>query len=158
MDPQDASERPSPGVPAPGTADGPLDDVDRVFARLAQLPPPRDLAANVAFAVRAYRPSRSQLTWAAAELVAVLMLGLFGFIAGQTLVGGGTLELLGALAGESSILQLMPAEATLALLETLPWIELCAVGLAALAVAWCTRRLTRALGEPVRRLPSAGGT
>jgi hypothetical protein len=157
VDPRNNWQRPPPGAPQPAPGSTAPDDVDRLFARLTQLPPPHDLAATVAYAVRAYRPSRSHLAWAAAELVAVLMLGLFGFLAGQTLVGGGALALIGAFATEAGVLRLMPAEALLAVAETLPWIELGAVALAALAVAWCSRRLTRALAGPGQRQPEARG-
>jgi hypothetical protein len=157
MDSQDPAERRTSDVPESGTADGRLDDVDLLFSRLTQLSPPRNLAASVARAVHMNRPGRTQLAWAAAELVAVLVLGLLCFNAGQTLVGAGTLGLLGALARDASVIRLLPMEATLAVLETLPWIELGSVGLAGIGVAWCTRRLTRTLGGPGQRLPVAGG-
>jgi hypothetical protein len=137
------------------------DDVDRLFARLAQLPPPRDFGANVMGAVHAYCPGRlpmaratgGPLRWALADLAAVIALGLLAFVVGQTLAGSGTLDLLDALASDAAVLGLLPGEALLALLDTVPWLELAGLALMLVVVRWCTRGLTRALADPRPRPP-----
>ena len=144
------------------------DDVDRVYARLTQLPPPRGFSANVMLAVRGardaqaiegqaiervrtYRLRSGQVQWALAELAVLFALGLVAFLVGQALVGGGALDLLGALAGDADVLLALPGVALLAFVEAFPWLE--SLGLLALLalLGFCTRRLGRALAGPEAR-------
>ena len=155
VDPAELQENRARRAPDAGPPLDASDDVDRVFARLAPLPAPRDFAANVLLAARTSRAGRRQVAWAAASLAAVIALGLLAFLAGQTLVGSGALDLLGALAGDASVMRLMPGEALLALAETLPWLEFAGVVLAAAAAGWCARGLSRSLAEAAPRRPAA---
>ncbi|MGH2354129.1 MAG: hypothetical protein ACRDJN_21195 [Chloroflexota bacterium] len=150
----------TPRTPPPD--EEPLDDVDRVYARLAPLPPPRSFTADVMLAVRAaqaapaYQPSRRPWLWVLAELAALVVLALLAFLAGQAFVGGGALDLLGALADNAEVVGAMPAVTLLALAEAFPWIELLGL-LGMLAVLrFCTRRLSRALIDPAGPAPRAG--
>src|SRR5437763_7475417 len=96
----------------PGPPDeGPPDDVDRLFARWAPLPPPRDFAAGVLLAVQraqAYPLGVRQVAWMAAEVAAVLALALLAYLAGQAFVGGGALALVRAVFEDTEVLQLLP--------------------------------------------------
>jgi hypothetical protein len=148
-----------PGEQRLGPADdGPADDVDRVFARLTQLPPPRDFANNVLLAVQRVQVRQLgpwQIGWAIAELAAVLVLALLAYTTGQALVGGGALALIFAVAADTEVLQLVPGETLLTLAESIPWLELLGVVVMVAVVAACARRLARALAEPP--LPTGSG-
>src|SRR4051794_19301325 len=138
---------------------GPPDDIDRLFARLTQLPPPRDFATGVMLAVQraqAYQLGPRQLAWIVAEVAAVLALALLAYVAGQAFVGGGTLDLIRAVAADTQVLQLLPGEMLLTLLASIPWLELLGVIAMGLAVMACTRRLGRELAEPPA--PATRGT
>jgi hypothetical protein len=138
--------------------DGLPDDVDRVFARLTQLPPPRDFTTNVLLAVQRVQIRQlgpRQIGWAIAELAAVLMLAVLAYTAGQALVGGGALALIAAVAADTEVLQLVPGETLLTLAESIPWLELLGVVIMGAAVAACARCLGRALAEPP--LPTGRG-
>ena len=124
-----------------GHGEGELpDDVDRAFARLTRLPPPRGFAADVMRAAAA-RPARVSLPWLGATAGCVLLLGVLGFWAGQALAGGGLLDLLAAALSDPALVETMPAAMLLALLDVVPWIELLAVGAALVAFAASLRRL-----------------
>lgn len=147
-----------------GTVDGPLpdraaalpaDDVDRLYARLTQLPPPHQFAAHVMAAVQVARPRPEQLYWALAELVATVALAALAFVAGRALVGGGAVDLVRAIVADAEVLSVTPADALIALADAIPWIELLGVGLALACVAYCARGLGRALAGPARA--TAGG-
>lgn len=135
------------------------DEIDRAFARLTQLPPPRDFATSVLLAARAYRPGRRQIAWAVAEVCAILALTVLAFVAGQALVLTGTFDLASALFADAEVLRLMPGESILALVESLPWIELAALAVTLVTVVLCTRGLARALADPTgwRRANVSGG-
>ena len=141
-----------PAEPRFGPPDaGAPDDVDRVFARLTQLPPPRDFTTSVMLAVRGlqpYRLGRRQIAWAVAELCSVVVLALLAYVAGQAFVGGGALALIRAVAADGEVLSALPGDTLITLLEAVPWIELLGVVAMSLAVVTCTRHLTRALSEP----------
>jgi hypothetical protein len=137
----------------PGAPEEPPDDVDRLFAQLTQLPPPHDLLANVLLAVEARRASRRPLYWAMAELAALLLLGALAFLTGQTLVGGGTWDLLRAFVADFDIVRLMPGEALLALAESVPWLELAGLAGALALLVVCVR----GLGQALRELARPGG-
>src|SRR5438874_13623902 len=93
--------------------DGPPDDVDRLFARLAPVPPPRHFAAGVLLAMQraqAYPLGARQVAWMAAELAAVLVLALLAYATGQAFVGGGAVALVRAVFADAEVLQLLPGE------------------------------------------------
>jgi hypothetical protein len=144
-----------------GQGDVPLDDVDRLFARLAQLPPPRDFSSRVLLAVRPQRLTRAQVIWAVADLAALVALAAVAFVTGQTLVGGGLIALLAAVASDTEVLQAAPADTLVAIVQAVPWLELVGLGLALLIVVACTRRLSRLLaganGPGVPQPRPAGG-
>lgn len=141
-----------PAEPRWGPPDaGPPDDVDRAFARLTHLPPPRDFAAGVMLAVqqvRGYQLGPRQVAWALAEIAAVLVLAVLAYVTGQAVVGGGTLDLLRAIASDAEVVRLLPGDTLLTLLESFPWIELLGVVAMGFVVVACTGRFGRALSEP----------
>jgi len=136
-----------PTTRRPSDADPP-DDVDRLFARLTQLPPPRGFTANVMVAVQSYRLGWRQVAWMAAELAAVVVLAVLAFVTGQAFVGGGTLALLGAMLADAEVISAFPVETAVSLLESVPWLELLLLLAAVMAVTSCARRLGRSLAEP----------
>jgi hypothetical protein len=140
-----------------GQGNEPLDDVDRLFARLAHLPPPRDFSSRVLLAVRPQRVPRTQVIWAAADLAALLALAFLAFVTGQTLVGGGLIALLAAVASDADVLQVAPADTLAVIVQAVPWLELVGLGLALLVVVVCTRRLSRLLaGSNGAGMPQPG--
>jgi hypothetical protein len=150
------------GYPQPA-GDAP-DDVDRLFAHLTQLPPPRGFAESVLLAAQAAREAqarperwtRAAVAWAAAALAAVLAMALLAFAAGQVLVGGGALALAGALAGDTEVALAAPVALLVALADALPWLELLGVGVALLALRTCVLALGRTLVGASGTAPRAG--
>ncbi|MGI8423887.1 MAG: hypothetical protein ACR2NO_07220 [Chloroflexota bacterium] len=119
-----------------------LDDVDRALSRLTHLPAPRGFTEAVMRAVGARQPARLSVVWLAVGAVALLALTAFGVVAGQALVGGGLLALLGALAFEDGeVLRLAPLDTALIALELVPWIELAGCALALIGLGVSLRRV-----------------
>ena len=80
--------------------------------------------------------------WAGLGLTALLAMIVLGFLAGQALVGGGLLALLGALAfEEGEVFRLAPFDTALIALELVPWIELAGCALALVALGLSLRRI-----------------
>jgi hypothetical protein len=129
------------------------DDVDRLYAHLGQLPPPRDFAANVLLAARQRRSNRRTVVWAVAAVAAIIGLALVAFSAGQALVGGGALALVGAAMTNADVVSLDYGDVLLALAVSIPWIELLGVVVGAWIVARCAGELARTLAT----LPPAAG-
>jgi hypothetical protein len=135
------------------------DDVDRAFARLVPLPPPRTFAADVLRSVRGQVPESvarlgwGEAVWAAGGVFALVAVLVLAFLAAQAFVWGGASDLLAiSLAGEA--LGGGRGDAFLALADAFPWIEVLALGASLALLATCTRRLSRALADP----PAAEGT
>jgi hypothetical protein len=114
-----------PGPPRLGTSRETLDDVDRLFGRLSQLPAPRGLTAAVLLAAAQARPLRVSTRWLLAVLAGLAAVLALAYWTGQAMVGGGLLDLASAIAfGEVDLLGALPEETLLALLDAVPWLEL----------------------------------
>ena len=135
-----------------------MDDVDRVYARLRPLPAPRGFAAAVMSAIGAGQPARLSPLWLGIGGAALLLLIACGFAAGQALVGGGLLALLGALAfEEGEVLRLAPVDTLLIALELVPWVELAGCAFALVLLGLALRRIARPAGSPAAAARGAAG-
>src|SRR5687768_9477445 len=135
-----------------------MDDVDRVYARLSPLPAPRGLSATVMSAIGAGQPARLSPLWLGIGGAALLVLVACGFVAGQALVGGGLLALLGALAfEEGEVLRLAPLDTLLIALELVPWVELAGCAIALVLVGLALRRIAQPAVAPAAAARDAGG-
>jgi len=143
--------RPEHDDPGPAPAGDAPDDVDRLYARLSPLPAPRTFVADVMLAVHGARPEAvarlgpREAAWALAGVVSLVLAALLAFVAGQALVSGGTIDLLSAIAGDTGVFAAAPGITLLALADAFPWIETLALLGTLLLVAYCARRLGRAL-------------
>ena len=134
-----------------------MDDVDRAYAHLGQLPAPRGFAAAVLSAIGAGQPARLSPLWLGIGGAALLVLAACGFVAGQALVGGGLLALLGALAfEEGEVLRLAPLDTLLIALELVPWVELAGCALALVLLGLALRRIAQP-SVAAAAVPAAGG-
>jgi hypothetical protein len=131
---------------APSGAE-PLDDVERLLARLAPLPPPPDLAARVL----ARTSRRAGLRWglwvtlaALAGLVAAALAAVSGYLTGQELVQSGAYALIQLALEDGDLVAAAPQDYLLALAETVPWLGLLATAACVLAAYAVARPLARA--------------
>jgi hypothetical protein len=128
----------------------PLDDIDRLFARLEHAPVPEDLTARVLTSTIA-KTSSSQAAlawpWMVAGLAALCVLVVAGYQLGVTLASSDGFELLGAIFDDVGLLLTAPGDVVAALGEVVPW---SLVGLAGLSAAL----LILASGRVVSRVPS----
>jgi len=92
------------------------------------------------------RPLRLSPAWLTLGLVSLLVVLACGYVAGQAMVGGGLLDLAGAVATDASVVTAVPGEVLLALTDAIPWVE-CAGAVLALAVL---RLSLQRLGRRVR--------
>lgn len=143
----DPNQGSSPSVSP--TLKGAPDDVDRVFARLAPLPPPRGFAQATLLAARAARPPRVTPLWLAGAFTAIVAVLLLAYLAGGALVGGGFFELAAVLRADSGLLFALPGDTLLAMADVVPWLELMGILVALAGLAGGLRRLSQ------RHLPRA---
>jgi hypothetical protein len=127
-----------------------LDDVDRTFARLNQLPAPRDFALGVMQAVVAARPVKISAAWLLASGVCLVLTLILGFLTGQALVGGGLFVVVEAISANWELLISDPGDILLTLVDVVPWLELLGTVTALSALSVALRRLQeRAAGVGV---------
>jgi hypothetical protein len=111
-----------------------LDDVDRVFARLARAAVPEDLTARVL----ASTVARSDATravfawpWMVAGLAALSLLSVAGYQLGVSLAASDGLELVGAVLDDLGLVATAPGDVLAALGEVIPWSLVALAGLGA---------------------------
>jgi len=121
----------------------PMDDVDRLMARLEPIEPPADLVPRVLTQVQPQR--RATWQWAFASLATLALLGLAAFALGQELGTSGTLDLLSTLLLDWEPAAIAPTEYALAVVESLPWFHLIGVTAMLVAVYACSRLLRQAV-------------
>lgn len=126
---------------------GGRDDVDRLFGRLAAVPPPRDFSAGVMLAIKTQRLTRPQMFWLVAQTLAVVCLAALAYAVGQALVGTGTLDLISALVTTPEVAGEARADTIAALVTEVPWLELAGLGIMLVSVGVTTRGLVQALGR-----------
>jgi hypothetical protein len=97
----------------------PLDDIDRLFARLERAAVPADFTARVA--ARTVPPPAVVWPWAFAGLLAVVLLGVAGYLAGVSLASSSGLDVIELLLGDTSLLATAPGDVLAALGEVMPW-------------------------------------
>jgi len=117
-----------------------LDDVDRLFARLARAPVPDDLTARVlASTVARANATRAVLAWPwmLAGLAALALLTLAGYQLGASLAAGDGLEVIQAIFDDLGLLTTAPGDVAAALSEVMPLslVALAAVSAGLLVVA-----------------------
>src|SRR2546423_1099678 len=99
----------------------PLDDIDCLFTRLDRAPLPDGFTAQV-LARTSAAPRRPLVwPWLLAGLAAMALLGVAGYLAGQSLASSDGLELLEAILGDTSLLISAPGDALAAIGEVIPW-------------------------------------
>jgi hypothetical protein len=125
----------------------PLDDIDRLFARLERRSAPEDLTARIL----ASTVARSQATraafawpWMLAGLCALALLTYAGYQLGASLAATDGLDLVVAVVGDLGLLTTAPGDVLAALREVIPWGLVAVAGLGALL-------LTLAAGNLVSR-------
>src|ERR671914_509462 len=92
-----------------------LDDIDRLFARLDRVPPPPDLAARVVARTQAQTRATVAWPWLLAGVTAMAVLGVAGYLAGQTLAATDGLDIIEALLGDYGLLVAAPDDVLAAL-------------------------------------------
>jgi len=116
--------------------DEPIDDVDRLFLRIEPLVPPDDFAARVAartYAAPVVARGRRWVWWAF-DAVALLALLALSVSFGMALHESGSVDILAVMLEVGAI-----GDAVDALLESLPWLQLAALALDAVAVVVLSR-------------------
>ncbi|MBI1800350.1 MAG: hypothetical protein HY259_06885 [Chloroflexi bacterium] len=127
----------------------PLDDLDRLYARLQWADPKPNLTDRVLARIR--RAQRIQHISTLATLVTLLALGLFAYALGRGLTFSGTLDFLEALVSNLDLLTDEADDFLSALVDALPLLEIAAV-LGGAACVWLAshalpRLLTRQQGK-----------
>jgi ABC-type spermidine/putrescine transport system permease subunit I len=125
----------------------PLDDVERLLARLDAVPPPPDLAPRVL----ARTSRRARMRWslwtalaALAGLGAAALAAVSGYLTGQEFVQSGAYALLQLALEDWELVAAAPQDYLLALAETVPWLGLLATAACVLAAYAVARPLARA--------------
>src|SRR5581483_4149730 len=125
----------------------PLDDIERLLARLEPVAPPPDLAARVL----ARTSRRARLRWgvwvtlaALAGLGAGILAAVCGYLTGQELVQSGAYPLIQLALEDRELVAAAPQDYLLALAETVPWLGLVATLACVLAAYAAARPLARA--------------
>jgi hypothetical protein len=121
------------------------DDLDRLFARLQEVPPPADFADRVlarTARVEQVSPMRARVTLGI-YLVTLVMLGVAAYRAGQGMSLSGAGDLLQLLLSDPAMLVEEPSAFLLGIGELLPWWDL---GFA-LVLAVASLVAVRALGR-----------
>lgn len=143
--------------------DEPLDEIDRLYARLPSVEPPPDFVAAVmarvgdpaaaatpapipAAARVAWSPSAT-VAWLALQLLGALLVGLAAYWLGHAFWTTGAYDLLALLREDADLFGEARDTYLTALLETLPWLQLGAVALAltGTALTWIYSRNIAAL-------------
>jgi ABC-type spermidine/putrescine transport system permease subunit I len=127
--------------------DAPADDVERLFARLAPVAPPSDLAARVL----ARTSRRQRVRWglwvtlgALGGVLAAALAAVSGYLTGRELVESGAYALIRVALEDWDLVAAAPQDYLLALAETVPWIGLLATLGCVLAAYAVARPLARA--------------
>lgn len=134
-------------IPAPE----PLDDLDRLFARLERAEVPADLTARVlASTVGQPAASRASLIWPwmLVGLASLALLVLTGYWLGASLAASDGLEIIEAVLGDVSLLASAPGDVLAALGEVVPLGLVLLAGLSAAVLIW-------AGGHVVARAPGS---
>jgi hypothetical protein len=128
-----------------------MDDVDRLFSRLAHAPVPDDLTARVlASTVARSNATRAVLAWPwmLAGLAALALLAIAGYQLGATLAAGDGLELIQAIFDDLGLFTTAPGDVLAALGEVMP---LSLLAIAAVSAGF----LVVAAGHVVARVPAS---
>lgn len=141
-------------------ADEPMDDVDRLFARLDRPAAPPDLTARVLARTVHAAPAPVQDTrlwpWVLAAFAAIALLAFSGYEIGVLMASSDGLDVLTAVTGDLSIWSLAPGDALAAVVEVIPWPLVGLAGACAAALVWLSgeiaSRLSRGLSDGSRRL------
>jgi hypothetical protein len=140
-------------MPEPITSPEPLDDVDRLFARLQPAPVPSELTARVlASTVARPTPSRASPTWPwmLVGLVSLALLVLTGYGLGASLAASDGLDIVEALAGDLTLVASAPGDVLAALGEVVPVGLLLLAALSAAVLIWAAGHLIARAPRPVR--------
>jgi hypothetical protein len=97
-----------------------LDDVDRLFSRLARADVPDELTAGVLARTTA-APARAAWPWVLATVLAVALLAVSGYQLGASLASTDGLDVLEAVLEDVSLLITAPGDVAAALGEVVPW-------------------------------------
>jgi hypothetical protein len=116
----------------------PLDDIDRLFARLERAAVPADFTARV---VARTGPPAVVWPWVFAGLLAVVLLGVAGYLAGVSLASSSGLDVIELLLGDTSLLATAPGDVLAALSEVMPWQLVALAGANAVLLVWAAGRV-----------------
>src|SRR5436190_18281081 len=134
----------------------PLDDVERLLARLEPIGPPPDRAARVL----ARTSRRARIRWGVSVVLATLagvgaaaLAAVSGYLTGQELVQSGAYALVQLALEDWEFVTSAPQDYFLALAEAVPWLGLLATAACVLAAYAVVRPLARA----PQLFPASGG-
>ncbi|HET6318534.1 MAG TPA: hypothetical protein VFG86_18930 [Chloroflexota bacterium] len=119
----------------------PVDDIDRLFARLERAAAPANFSAQV-LARTVGRP-RTVLAWRwlIAGILAMALLGMAGYLAGASLASSDGLEVLEMLVGDAGLLTTAPGDVLAAIGEMMPWRVVALAGASAALLIWAAGRV-----------------
>jgi len=117
----------------------PLDDLDRLFARLQPLNPPRDLVARAMAEAKA-RDARRRL-WITIPGYLVLLAAILAisYAFGRALATTGAGDLVSLAMLDPDTFASAPADFALALIDTISWGLVAALLVVFVALGWCAR-------------------
>jgi hypothetical protein len=134
----------------------PADDVERLLARLASVDPPADFVQNVMSRTRglAAAPTPERAAWArwvyaGVYVLSMLSLLLLAYGLGLTVAHNGTSNLVSALAADAGLFADAPQSYLLAIVTSLPWLQIAAVAIDLALVGLVTQMILRGAGQAV---------
>lgn len=122
----------------------PLDDLDRLFARLQPLDPPRDLVARAMAEAKA-REARRRLWLTIPGYVALLLAILaISYAFGRALATTGAGDLVSLAVLDPETFASAPGDFVLALVDSISWGLVAALFVVFVALGWCARSVAAA--------------
>jgi hypothetical protein len=132
----------------------PADDVERLLARLASVEPPADFVQNVMSQTRglAAAPAPERAAWArwiyaGVYVLSMLSLLLLAYGLGLAVAHNGTSNLVSALLADAALFADAPQSYLLAILSSLPWLQIAAVTIDLALVGIVTQMILRGAGQ-----------